>query len=203
MRLYEIAGGEKSSLENLMDDEKFLNTVRMNSSEVITVMKKTGKILYRGFSSETKPIIFHGKSRDKRSYYTDEHFVQFLDKALQGAGFASWRENSMPCTTDIEQASDFGNPYYILPFNGFAYNWSSKIKDFGGYFVDDPESTDILLTRYQHKPEGLVKFLGFKNKDFIKAFKLGYEIGITGEYYAIQSKTSEGQELFKRIIGQV
>lgn len=44
-------------------------------------------------------------------------------------GFNARRSNSLFCTSDYNQASDYGTPYVVFPVNGFSFTYWDNCKD--------------------------------------------------------------------------
>ena len=80
--------------------------------------------------SDTSAKAFVGRSWNKREPKDSDAEAQALyDKILAKSGFKALRSNSIFTTTEIWQASEYGELYYIFPKNGFAYHWNKHNQD--------------------------------------------------------------------------
>jgi hypothetical protein len=191
MRINEIEAGEKSHIPDVHGAaDKFYALIEQNCSDALSVMKETGKLLYRGIRRRSAQFpIFHGRSRENRKTLDSSEKTQLtIDFYLGNSGFTALRSNSIFCTSKSSFATNYGTVYLIFPFNGFDFTWSEVIDDLvfsklGTVGGDDPN----LVSNYK-----------FKKTDFAGALKSGHEIYIHGEYYACDV-TGIGNQIYDKI----
>jgi len=160
-------------------EAKYFSIIDKECSEYVKVIKQAKEILYRG-SDTYNTKAYYGKPHEKRKPMDTHDSIQAkFDAILDAVGFKAKRSNSVFCTSDYGQASNYGNVFYIFPKNGFSFTWSTKHGDWvpsnadlSAYFVRDDSTEDELMDD--------LKIV----KDFNKMFALNIE-EITAVYEEI------------------
>jgi hypothetical protein len=202
MRIYEIAPGEKESVD--IEQEKILELLTRDCDYALTAMRKVKLPLYRGYKGQQLNA-FKGASRQNRNPLSfDLNTAQQLDHMYKHYGFSALRSNSIFCTTKYSEAEFYtsyvpgegrpesriqSNVYYIFPCDRFKFTWASKTSDLYG---DWGRSDTDLLDREDY--DAVLNKYGITNKNFVAALQSGHEININGTYYAFNI------ELYKHII---
>jgi hypothetical protein len=127
--------------------DKLVKSIAKDCSQVIAVYRKTKEVLVRGTNG--KPKAFMGRSWNNREPKdSDSDAQRIYDAALKSMGFSALRSNSIFTTTDVDQASNYGNVYYIFPKNGFAFHWTpgnpDLVIDSVGEVLDIDAITEII-----------------------------------------------------------
>lgn len=134
MKIYEIEAGQK--LHFKPSNTKLGNTYPeflRNCSDAILAMQEANKFLYRGI--EKAPPMFHGRSRnDRNAMDTSSSVTGEVNKLLNIQGLVANRSNSIFCTSNQKDATQYGIMYAIFPVNGFKFTWSPVIRDMTHYF---------------------------------------------------------------------
>lgn len=109
--------------------EKITRAIKKNCSDILAAYHEANKVLHRGVTHVSKPIIY-GKSSNNRtpldSPMANHRLVNSLMKEL---GFDARRDNSVFTTRDLNDANAYGEVYVIFPVNGFKFTWSKKFAD--------------------------------------------------------------------------
>lgn len=139
------------------DVGKLLKTVEKECSDVLAAFRSSKTVLYRGVKSgKTNPPAYVGRSRSNRqTLNSTSQAQQVYDVALQKMGITALRSNSIFTTTDLAQASGYGNALYvIIPKNGFQFSWTTEdpdvvIDDASKLFKEDVlDKVDASVTRF-------------------------------------------------------
>lgn len=136
--LQRIAGEVKAKIEQTeqsiamaqskLGPSKFIQKLETECSEFLAVMRKTKLPLYRGVY--TSKDTFYGVPRTNRSTKDSSPTFQIaFDGILKSKGFTALRSNSIFCTSNLEQASGYGDVFLIFPVNGFTFTWSQTRDD--------------------------------------------------------------------------
>ena len=125
----------KKEIEKLQKNAKpntkldaLVKTIAKECSQAIAEYRKTKLVLLRGMNDA--PGVFVGRSWNNRSPKDSSDEAQKIyDAVLSAKGFKALRSNSIFTTTDLGQASQYGETYYIFPKNGFAFHWNKHEPD--------------------------------------------------------------------------
>ena len=110
-----------------------VNKIKTECSDIISVLKGTNKVLYRGIKG--KGDAFVGSPRTNREPRDSSKINQIYYNAwLTRKGIAARRDNSLFVTSHRAFAWRFAdgntnNMYVIFPKNGFKYSWSTRHDD--------------------------------------------------------------------------
>ena len=126
MRIYEIAPGEKRSIQIQKFDAIWDNLIVTNCNEIIEIYSKSNSFLYRGIKG-SKNLIFRGYSRIDR-FPSDSYrsLSDLFDIGLKKCGMTALRSNSLFTANSVELSSQFGNEYIIFPIDGFEYTYTTS-----------------------------------------------------------------------------
>lgn len=192
MRLYELQAGEKEQVDT--EAIKISEILSTECSAALGVMQRVKLPLYRGYATQQLDA-FKGMSRNNRQPLSfGLRTSELLDDLFISSGFKALRSNSIYCSSRYNDAAlytsyipgDHTSPpkeytriYYIFPVNGFNFTWSRKTGDLYGMWGDQD---DKLLKAGNGK--AIMDRYKFTDKNFIEAVKSGYEVLISGTYYA-------------------
>lgn len=130
----EIAALKASAPKSDAALDNLIKTIAKECSQVLPYYRKAKEILLRGVDSNTDAFV--GRSWDQRRTKDSSKKLQELyDMILKKNGFKALRSNSIFTTSDMHQAMEYGELYYIFPKNGFKYHWNKEIPDL---VLDDP-----------------------------------------------------------------
>jgi hypothetical protein len=115
MKLYQYLNESRGKP---IKDDKFLNNIK-TCSDIISYYNKTEKYLYRGAGYNgdimyLNPSSYTRKSKDD----TNNYYTLLFDEILPSWKNYPKRSKSVIMTDDKGYASDYGNLYIVLPFNG-------------------------------------------------------------------------------------
>jgi len=185
---------------------KYIEIIKIKASDALTDMSNTRRFLYRGI--KTGPDVFVGRPRiDRQSRDTAPEIQEIIDTHLDFLGYLALRRNSLFCAGyDITGGPDaalslYGIPYYIFPFDGFKYTWSSKIKDITDIFGNGMYGANpYLVDKLDHmQPKEFEAKYAFHDDDFAGALQSGCEIYINGQYAAICCGSIDRLSLARRL----
>jgi hypothetical protein len=148
--------------------DKLVKTMAKECSQAITAYRKAQAVLVRG--SKGKPDAFIGRSWNNREPKdSDSDAQKIYDIALKSMGFKSLRSNSIFTTADTDQASGYGDTYYIFPKNGFAFHWTrgnpDLVLDSIGEVLDIGKIEDITVDVENWYASKYKKSLNWKYED--------------------------------------
>lgn len=97
---------------------------------------KNGKYLWRGVASTfDRDFAYSTVRQDRNPRDTNSVFHKLLDDYLYETFGFRYRSQGLFATTDIEIASDFGDPYIIFPTGDVKACWSNDVTDvFDAFF---------------------------------------------------------------------
>ena len=188
-------------------DEKIVKFIEKNCSKFLREMRRTGNFLYRGIDKlEKVPVVYLATTPLHRVPIGQSTKAQhILDIIFKLVGFKALRINSVPCTSDIKNASKWGNLHIIFPINGFDYMWCENIHDIGGDFSLErslmdftKESGRIQTPLNKQTARAFVEKWGFTNEDFVEAMSAETEISIHGQYVGIQRDEIMGSKILMK-----
>lgn len=199
----ELAAGEKQAHKGHHADAAIAK-VRAECSDAIGAMLSSNKFLYRAFDNYPSDVFVAKTRDDRRPLGTDPLVFELANRAFLAAGFKATRQNTMSCTSNKQATEQFGDTFFILPVNGFAFHWSPLVYDFGTKFglMMDQSTAKRLVKKYKDHPEDFVEDFGFKDSDFTDALLKGYELSISGKYYAFSAEDEHAVDTFMRIMGK-
>jgi hypothetical protein len=109
--------------------KKLAGQIRTNCSWYLEIFKKQNKYLYRGRWNSDE-LAFQSKPPQKRNPLdSDREATKLYDQMASMLGIKALRSNSIFVTSDPELAADFGQVYYVFPFNSCAFTWSRNLGD--------------------------------------------------------------------------
>ena len=176
MKLIEIV---KHHQKELAKDEKILNKIKKDCTQIIDIYKKanpklatSGEMfaLYRGESSGVN-IFKNNIRKDRVALYMPIAVTKLVTKIYDELGIEANRENSIFCGS-MEIAGAWGkNRYIIFPVDGFKYMWfKKKVSD--GYIFNDIKDEFIKIFDHYNGGEDYINFTDklrvdkiFKNSD--------------------------------------
>lgn len=153
--------------------------------------------LWSGISNASS-ILIGDSPKDRYKYINpdsddelNEEMGRLVDDKLLKMGFSALRGNSIYCSGDYNTAWIYGDPYYIFPYDGFQFTYSTKIIDMvldaGDYFKgEDIEDFEKMA------PAAFVKKFGLKNKNLQQGIESNNEIYIHGKYIALHHESFSG-----------
>lgn len=191
MRIYEIEHGEKQQVMPGFSNEDVFNILKKNCSQAWAAMVQTKKLLLRGMHEYDYRPIIHAKTRIDRTTATLDEPREQIDAAFKKLGFKALRTNSISCSSSYDASKQFGNSLYIIvPKDGFSFTWSPAVEDFGSMSGGAWGVNKIpkMMKQYECNflEELLVDVLRYTDKNFPSALSSGYEVSVTGEYYALR-----------------
>lgn len=108
-----------------------LKLISSECSEALQTYRSLNQMLYRGMKTESNVAWFEGMPRENRKATdTSKASHALLNKMFEIAGIKARRDNSIFVSSDLDQASEYGDIYIIFPKDGFDFSWSPKYKDF-------------------------------------------------------------------------
>lgn len=194
------------SYKKIIDpNDKIINFIATHCSEYLAI--KGPGLLYRGMF-DTVPLYFIGNPRTNRmprglAYRLHEKFI----KCFKLVGFAASRNKTISCTTNYDEANNFGKPYIVFPLNGFKYTWSTKWADIGMITQGMPSERGTPNLSYEdmkyfnkfasigedirsidlNKAKEIIKFFGFTDRNLDQAMYHEHEVAIAGKYIAVNA----------------
>lgn len=109
--------------------DKLVKTIAKECSKAIAFYRKAETVLFRGISKSAGDA-FVGRSWENREPKDSSAELQkYYDMILKKNGFKALRSNSIFTTSDINQASNYGDLYIIFPKNGSAFHWNRNVDD--------------------------------------------------------------------------
>ena len=124
MKLFE----QLPNVEIFRNEESFLSAMRAECGQALKEFKMSGKLLFRGASGA--PDMFRSTPfRQRRPTDSPAAMHEIFTKLMSLAGMVATRSNSIFCTADKRAAEDYGDPYIIIPTDGFFFSWSSQVRD--------------------------------------------------------------------------
>lgn len=131
--------------KKLLTYEEGIELVKEECSEIISIYKKAGSVLFRGTKSERrKPIdddnkIYKVVPRKRRNPKdTDKETQKILDNLFNQR--FGWKPRSHGIfAAGLQSSQYYGIPHGFFPVNGFEYIWSPKIDDLYNDFVTEWE----------------------------------------------------------------
>jgi hypothetical protein len=154
--------------------------LRANCIEMLKLSWDSGRFLYRGLSREVRDYVIFKPRTDRKPANTPKEIHEVLDNLLYKK--FGWRPRSegVFCIADSEEASDYGYPMIVFPYDGFKYIWVPTRDSY--ISISDPNKDE--------KVENLLK--GYTDTNITKALRAKYEITIKcSKYMAINQKYSE------------
>jgi len=194
------------------DETKILIFLNKHCSEIMSLYREYGKVLYRGitryFGSNIYNFkdgdVFFGKSPSDRHPIDIPSSVQKqIDSKLQKSGFEALRSNSIFCCSSKLSAQKYGDLHIIFPLDGFSYTWCNTAIDLYDEYVraltptpwgETPSQEDINKAEifkenlYKLSSTDFIRDYGFKNTDLTHAIIRNNEILIHGDYIAMSEK---------------
>jgi hypothetical protein len=216
VKAYEIIKEEKSP-------EEYWEILNRDCKEILDAIHTTGgRFLYRGtkYAYETGEVYHPGgrfEPNDEDPLFDlDKHKAELqkfkrtpkdtafqmhetVNKVLELAGFDATRENSIFCTSDPDQAREYGHLFFIFPIDGFKFTWSGEYKDFYEEFAFLYSEPDSFLVnpyedRYKEVPtNGKILTQFMRHREHL--LRLEDQIDDVGEYNATHDVYRELQEL--------
>ena len=113
--------------------DTLVNKIKTECSDVLSVLKSTNKVLYRGIKGKGEAFV--GRPRTDREPRDSSKINQVYYNAwLKRKGIEARRDNSLFVTSHRAFAWSFAegnraNVYVIFPKNGFKYSWSTRHDD--------------------------------------------------------------------------
>lgn len=197
MRLYEIQDPHTDQLLKIWKD------IQVQCSSILSFykdIKSKGhnpyQYFFRGTSGHSHhPVGYKGRSvTDRNPKDTDLALHNKVVAWMKESGALAHRDNSIFVTSDQEQATEYGRPYIIFPFNGFRFTWSRNLKDMYEQLANNNDAKQKILSLDIDSISDVKwfdEFFDFDNTDLEGAFYEEHEVMISGEYYAINSSLVE------------
>lgn len=112
---------DKLSTKPTTSQMNVMRTISQECSDFLSVVKRTGKFLYRGTKDDVSA--YEGKSRDdRRAKDSKREISDAFDRIMAEYGVKALRHNSIFTTTNLSRARGYGfNVYMIFPKNGFDF----------------------------------------------------------------------------------
>lgn len=166
----------------------WIDDIRTNCSDSLSVMQKYKHLLFRGLHINTPKVIWGDTPKDRRPRNTPWHVQTMLDNLLRKAGFKALRSNSIFCSGSEYMAQDYGDMFMVFPFNGFNFTWSPNVADLFEDFNDqDLRKIKTMIQKNGDAAQWFVKNFNFlNNENFPGALASNHEILIQGKYVAIE-----------------
>lgn len=114
------------------DLERFLAGVEKNCSEIISVYKNAGRVLYSGFKNAENQTAIYGKPPARPSVpesYKQRYFDE-LSELVEQHDLANFDNTVMATTDGYDAATDGRTAYMIFPRNGFKFFYSKGLEQF-------------------------------------------------------------------------
>lgn len=194
-------------IEDITTDDT-IETIRDNCSQWLQESK--GNAVYRGSDNIIKTYRLGYPRTDRRPRDSDQWIHDEMDNGLEAKYGWKPRSEGLFVTGDKSQASKYGYEYIVLPFNGYKYTWSPKIKDlfFALYSFSSPMLTGIdkflsLFIKDEYydeyvKQRGVANAIKtYKDTNLTKAIDSGNEIIIKCKAYYMMDT-----DIYKRVIGE-
>jgi hypothetical protein len=143
MRIFEI--------EDQGNPEELLQYIKENCQQWLKHTANGQHKVYRGIGYESiktgTPVpgkfpadeVFVKPIRTDRRALGNKFYREIYNTLLSDLGAKARRENSVPVTSDRDQADQFGMPYVFMPVGPFSYTWSPAILDWGSFDLVDPD----------------------------------------------------------------
>ncbi len=167
--------------------KKLIISLNKNCGQYQRICNKGDKnILYRGTNQDIKDFIVKIPRIDREPRNTDIYYHNLFNKAF--FEIFGWRARSRAIfvTSEIKVIKQYGNPYMVIPFDGFKFLWSPKIKDLYNFILNDDFLSNMENDVKHYKyVENIVKN-DYKETNFKTAMLSGHEIMINcSKYYLI------------------
>ena len=179
---------------NTRDNFKYwYQLIHTNCTDYLNVLKLCNQRLYRGMDDSAGDIFLGTSRKDRRPSDSSIVGQHKFDEYLKQLGFDALRSNSTFTTTHLKVAADYGEPYYIFPFNGSPFTWCENHDD----LVLDTDLNDDLYYRFKsiRTLNDFKHTFKMNNTDLLGALKSGNEIWFKGSYVAMRVS------VYKEIVG--
>ncbi len=123
--------------------DKLCKIIESHCGEILAIYRKTkGKFLYRGIKnfyklSDGKNFLFKKIRDDRKPIELSGAMQKIHDDSIRKLGGKAGRGNSIFCSTDEDEAYNWGNSTIIFPKDGWNITYFSKIKLRGGDYIFD------------------------------------------------------------------
>lgn len=165
--------------------EKIAGLIKTNCSDILSIYKDTGNILYRGFIDLYQPFFKALPRENRKSRDGDINIHNIINNYLKEQGFEARRDNSFFCISKMKEAKEYGEAYLVFPKNDFKYTWlNSKVHG------DDLSVSEGIYGIYSlQKSHSYMSFISYIDKfldynlfDWIR-YKIKYDIKLQDRYY--------------------
>ncbi len=160
------------SLKGLGCDE-FIDHFK-DESETMCLWRGWGAVIYKGLT-EIGPVM------GRRPRNNSENAHRIADAWFFENFGVHFRSQSLFCTGSKSVAGNFGNVYPAIPFDGFRFCWSPKIRDLYSEvslnFIDPSDTISLI---------GLLEAGDYTDQKFHMAIQSGCEIMVAASgFYVI------------------
>lgn len=164
--------------KNIIYSRKTIDLVSRECSDIISLLKKSRNLLWRGMStSEKREIGPHTYRVIPRNYRqpkdTNEYSSQLIDDFFYKKFKWKPRSEGVFATPSPATAASYNTHHLFLPANGFKYLWSPQYADLYTDFFE----TDFESIYNTHESEGYWEEKGNKGKGptFPRLYRIKYK----------------------------
>ena len=164
-------------LSNYLQEKTDINIVKVHDecSEILKMYKENNNFrLYRGVKDtsilDIDMLILREQRPDRKPMDTPQVVHDYLKKKLRQK-FGWDGRTGIFATPNLDNASCYGQPWVILPFNGFKYIWSTKYADAYGT-IDE-----AMIFSIQDKETNKKLTYGLYNT-FLTVYNLAHDVNI-------------------------
>jgi hypothetical protein len=128
--LSRAASKQKIEVGGFLNKHLLVRTIKQDCSDFLSKAKGTAGV-FRGIADYAGfPEAYQSQSRTRNARDTSQEIQKKFDELLISQGFSAVRGNSIFVSGSLPMAIGYGEPYFIIPKNGFTFTWSPEIKDF-------------------------------------------------------------------------
>jgi len=128
--LSRAASKQKIEVGGFLNKHLLVRTIKQDCSDFLSKAKGTDGV-FRGIADYAGfPVAYESQSRTRNARDTSQEIQKKFDELLISQGFSAVRGNSIFVSGSLPMAIGYGEPYFIIPKNGFTFTWSPEIKDF-------------------------------------------------------------------------
>lgn len=115
MRLYGFLN-EANKVETEISKKEFYDILKDKCSKNIKHMKTSNRWIFRGISQDEFYLKFDGNKK-RKSANTSNYYTILFSELLNTWKDIPKRNRSLICTTNLANATDYGNPHLVIPYD--------------------------------------------------------------------------------------
>jgi hypothetical protein len=194
VRLYNYLT-EDTELEDIKDD--LLTGLERDCREYKKAVKGADfkYFLYSGRRSDAPDYSIRVPRTDRRPKDMDIQFHTLFDDIFNDVFGWKARSEGLFVTSEFRVAMSYGNPYIVIPFDGFKFIWSPRISDLFNWVRRDATLYNKHPKRDERNAPYLTRYItnvikkDYKDTDLKRAISSSHEIMLKcTKYYLIDVK---------------